>query len=69
MRNRTKALNLLSMGVPCGSGYPLYLFYTLKAKKDAAAIPYATVEQLFKRISFRIIHFRHIVTNSRNVNV
>ena len=40
---------LFTLGVPFGSGSPLYLFCLYKKKKDAAAIPNAALEHLLKQ--------------------
>ena len=42
------------VGVPFGSGYPLYLFCFTKTKKDAAAIPNAEINLLFRSNDHRV---------------
>ena len=47
MINLEQNNTLFTLGVPFGSGSPLYLFCLYKTKKDAAAIPNAAFSNQF----------------------
>ena len=47
MMNLGQNNTLFTLGVPFGSGSPLYLFCLYKTKKDAAAIPNAAFSNQF----------------------